>query len=199
MSEKVVEKPAVDSTPELVAQMPNSENAAQKPVKHDLDAMAKKNRELLDEKKKLQKEYEDLKSNIDKQKQQELEKKEEFKKLYEDEKVKVNELAGLKDKATAYDDYFSKQVEKEIDSLPNSMKEVINNLDKPFDEKLKHIQNIKADMGKTVNSPAIERPGESSVELDISKYEGLEGQKNLISLSHENPKMFDLVMSKLNK
>jgi uncharacterized protein YPO0396 len=173
---------------------PKTEEQVQNP-----EAVLKKNRELLGEIKSLQAKRAELEKQVEDAARAKLEEKEEFKTLYEQEKQKLEELKPLKLEAEKYKVYFSKQLEQELENVPESVKAIIEQLTCPIDEKLEHLAKLKGDMGKQVSSFAAQRPGGRVPEVNIEDFKGPNAQAKLVQLSLDNPEMYKLVMEKLKQ
>lgn len=193
--ESVVDAVQTQHTNESVAQPQNPVDN----VDSGNEGLIRKNRELLDEKKKLQNRFLELENELKNIKDEKLLEKEEFKKLYEQEKEKVNDLMAHKGYKDKYDNYFNKLLEDELKTVPESIKKIISESNKPLDERLDDLKSIKIEMGKSVNSPASERPSGNIDSININDYIGSQNMQKLLDLSYDNPELYKEIQKKINE
>ena len=112
-------------------------------------------------------EYTKLKAEIEANKEKELSEQGKFKELLEDREKKLQELSPLADKVKKYEEVLSKDLEKEIDTLPETLKKMISESGKDKAEQLEMARSLRAELGQSTSSPGVERPGGDVMTQDV--------------------------------
>lgn len=100
-----------------------------------------------------------IKAEYDKEKQRKLEEDGKLKEIIELKDKELQNFQGTKEKMEKYEKYFSDRLEAEMKGLTETQIEELNSYNLSVEEKLKWINNRKAEKGISVNSPSSERPG----------------------------------------
>ena len=178
------------ATPETTQEAPKVENP---------EAVLAKNKELLGELKAAKKalgEFEALKA---KEAEEKLAEEGKYKELLEAKEKKISELSSLEEKASKYDDYFGKELEKAVEQLGETQKALIEKYNGDASEKLVMAQALLDESGKSARKePVVSgRAGGSgsayaSPELNPDKY----SSKQLQDMKYEEPEKYKLIMGK---
>lgn len=129
------------------------------------------------------------------------EEKGEFKELYESTKIKLDELTGIKENADKYKAILNDEIEKEMESLSDVQKELLDECNVSIEKKLELVKKMKGEKVMKTNSPALEDSGNYDIPntIDISKYRNPEGRKELMKLKRTDPPLYDEILRIKNK
>lgn len=85
----------------------------------------------------------------------------EFKSLYEEAKPKLETFGQMEAKVKAYDDFFQRSLEAELEQADETIKDLILSSSKPIHERVELAKKLKADRAATPggDSPIPTRPG----------------------------------------
>lgn len=112
-------------------------------------------------------EFATLKEQIEANKKKELEEQGKYKELLEDRETKLKEMLPLADKVKKYEEVLSKDLEKEIETLPETLKKMISESGKDKAEQLEMARSLRAELGQSTSSPGTERPGGDVATQDV--------------------------------
>ena len=196
--EKVLEKQDVQDTKEEESESEVGFDDLDEKTQRMIQKLRKENAKYRT-KAKENSEWKEKAEEYDKKIEEEKMQKGEFEKLYAEAKEKLTTLDEVQAEKEKYDEYFHKQIDKEMDTLDDVHKDIINNLHVNLSQKLDYINKLKGQK-KTVVVPN-DRPGVgTSLNIDLQEYIGPKGRAKLIQIKKNDPKLYDRILqAKANK
>jgi chromosome segregation ATPase len=147
------------------------------------------------------KELEDLKADIQKQKEAKLREDGRLQELLSAKEAEIEEIKMYKEKAERYEQHITEQLEAAMSALTETQKEFINDSNMEIEKKLKWALKLKDEGAAPVAPPDSVRPGGKapSEKINMDDYRGPEGIKRLVGLKNTNPTLFQTIINTKNK
>lgn len=148
----------------------------------------------------LQKELEELKSIVNKAKEDKMIEEGKLQELLGEKEKELESLKPLAEKVAAYEKQFETQLDAVVSKLTPEQQELINDSGWSLDKKLTWATKLAEQIPLTPNGPDSKRPGGDQTNIDdinLDDYRGPQGRKRLAMLKHTNPKQYDKILNTL--
>lgn len=135
--------------------------------KDSVEALVNKNREILGEKKKLQKALQDLQTKMNSEYEKKLAEDGKLKEALDLKDKRLKELEMAQEKLLKYEEKATLNLKEILKKMPESIQKLIEGFNGDLSEKLQYAEQLKLEFTKKNNSIGSERPG-GNVNIDIN-------------------------------
>jgi hypothetical protein len=188
MTTTTIEKPAADKVIEPAAQ--NAPDAPESKIDYG------KYREVLDEKKKMQKKLEEFEKKVDDERQKKLAEDGKLKELLDEKEKQLLDHKETKERLNRYDERTQKEIDGIKTLFSESIQKLLDGFSGSLDEKLDYAKALKEEFGKKSNSKASERVGSEAIPntIDLKEFIGPAGREKLMKVKSQNPELYKEIL-----